>query len=95
LLWISSAFEPSDKHLPIKIRFSDNGPGIHGQHVDRLGELGFSTKKGGTGLGLFISRGLTESLGGRIRVEETAILVGTTFLVELPLVLPSVEGASP
>ncbi|MBI3426089.1 MAG: hypothetical protein HY011_24430 [Acidobacteria bacterium] len=57
-------------------------------------ELGFSTRSEGNGFGLFITRGLVESMGGRISVEESVMTVGTIFLIELPLVLPSMEGAT-
>jgi len=53
--------------------------------------MGFSTRPEGTGLGLFITMELVKSLGGRISVEDSVVLVGTTFLVELPLIIPSRE----
>lgn len=87
---ISISFEP-EKERPIKVRFRDTGPGIHRQLFERIYELGFTTKEGGTGLGLFIAKALVDSVGGRIFVEESTILVGTTFLVELPLI-PIREG---
>ena len=87
---ISTSFEP-DGERPIKVRFRDTGPGIHRQLFERIYELGFTTREGGTGLGLFIAKALVESVGGRIFVEESTILVGTTFLVELPLI-PIREG---
>ncbi len=83
-LVIRTSYEPAIDDLPIKIRIVDSGPGIHGKYLQRLFSFGFSTRQEGTGLGLFISRMLIESLGGRISVEETAVPVGTTFLVELP-----------
>jgi len=93
-LIIRSSFESEESHnsrLPIKVHFTDNGPGIHGQHLDKIFTMGFSTRPDGTGLGLFITKGLVESLGGRIKVEESVVLIGTTFLVELPLIIPSRE----
>jgi len=84
-LTISSRFVPENFKRPVQIRFCDAGPGIHRHHFDSIYELGFTTKNGGTGLGLFIAKGLAESVGGNILVEESIILVGTTFLVELPL----------
>lgn len=68
---------------PIQVRFWDSGPGIHRQLWEKIFSPGFSTR-GGSGLGLFIARSFVQSLGGRLRVEESFIPLGTTFLVELP-----------
>jgi signal transduction histidine kinase/predicted RNA-binding protein with RPS1 domain/DNA-binding response OmpR family regulator len=89
-LIIQTGFQ--DSTLPIKVRFTDTGPGIHFQNQERIFDLGFSTRPDGTGIGLFITKGLVESLWGRISVEESVMLMGTTFLVELPLVVPAAEG---
>lgn len=88
-LVVRTSFESGD--LPIKIRFTDTGPGIHFQLRRRIFDLGFSTRSDGTGIGLFLTRGLVASLGGRLKIEESVMLVGTTFCVELPMVVPSVE----
>jgi len=89
-LAIQTTFQ--DSNLPIKVRFTDTGPGIHFQHQERIFNLGFSTRPDGTGIGLFIASGLVKSLGAKISIEESIMLMGTTFLVELPLVVPSIEG---
>jgi signal transduction histidine kinase/predicted RNA-binding protein with RPS1 domain/DNA-binding NarL/FixJ family response regulator len=84
-LHIATAWEPKEE-CPVRVRFTDNGPGIHRQLWENIFALGFSTRPGGTGLGLFIARSLVESMGGRIAVEESRIPLGTTFLAELPAV---------
>ncbi len=91
---IQTRFLGSGEQLPLQVRLTDNGPGIHGQHLEHVFDLGFSTRPEGTGLGLFTARRLVESLHGRISVDSSVMMVGTTFLVELPLVLPSVDGAA-
>lgn len=68
----------------IRVRFADNGPGIHRDLWDKVFELGETTREGGSGLGLYIARSLIESMGGRVCVEESLMLLGTTFVVELP-----------
>jgi signal transduction histidine kinase/predicted RNA-binding protein with RPS1 domain/ActR/RegA family two-component response regulator len=83
VLRIVSRYEPQDMAYPIKVRFEDEGPGIHRQRWDWVFEWGTSTREGGTGLGLFVSKGLMESIGGRLSVERSYMFVGTTFLVEL------------
>jgi signal transduction histidine kinase len=69
--------------FPIQVRFWDTGPGIHKPLWEKIFTPGFSTR-GGSGLGLFIARSFLQTLGGRIRVEESFVPLGTTFLIELP-----------
>jgi signal transduction histidine kinase len=82
-LTIELAYHPQ-ADLPLQARFTDDGPGIHRRQWERIFEFGFTTKKDGAGLGLTISRHAAESLGGRLTVESSYILWGTTFLLELP-----------
>ena len=84
MLEVTTAYESEDGDRPVTIRFSDTGPGIHRQLWEKIFALGFTTKPGGSGLGLYIARSLVESMGGRIFVEESLVPLGTTFLVELP-----------
>jgi signal transduction histidine kinase/FixJ family two-component response regulator len=82
------------KHLDtlcLQVVFTDTGPGIHSQHLDHIFELGFSTRTDGTGLGLFATKGLIEGMGGKVKVLSSVMFVGTTILIELPLIVPSVE----
>jgi signal transduction histidine kinase/predicted RNA-binding protein with RPS1 domain/CheY-like chemotaxis protein len=84
-LWVIASYEPNSER-PIKVRFKDDGPGIHRQQFDWVFELGTGTREGGAGLGLFVSKGLTESLGGKLSIEDSVMFIGTTFLVELPFI---------
>jgi two-component system NtrC family sensor kinase len=70
----------------LQVLIADNGPGIPPEQLKRLFEPFFTTKeKGkGTGLGLFVSRGIIKKLGGRILVESAAG-VGSLFTLELPV----------
>jgi len=83
LLQISTSYQPEHTR-PLWIRFTDTGPGIHKQLWEKIFELGFSTR-GSSGLGLFIARSFIEAFDGRIKVEESAVPLGTTFLVKLPV----------
>ena len=72
-------------HSSVLIEFSDNGPGIPPEHLDRLFEPFFTTKLvgQGTGLGLSIVYGIIQEHQGTIscRSEQG---VETTFVVTLP-----------
>lgn len=63
----------------------DNGVGIPTSALGRLGEPYFSTRleRGGTGLGLFVARGIVDALGGRLEFESS-VGRGTTARVVLP-----------
>ena len=85
VLKITTTLETAAEY-PVQVRFTDNGPGIHRHLWDEVFALGFSTRPGGTGLGLFIAKSLIESLGGQICVEQSMVPSGSVFQVELPTV---------
>lgn len=76
--------EPTDGHLFFRISVEDDGPGIHRRLWERIFEMGYTERTDGSGMGLFISRNLIESLGGRVWVTESAKGWGSTFVIELP-----------
>ncbi len=85
-LKITTTFDSEDSERPLKIRFSDEGPGIHRQHWDWIFQLGASTRQGGTGIGLYVCRDLLAAMGGQIKIEQSFMFLGSTFLIELPVV---------
>jgi PAS domain S-box-containing protein len=69
----------------VEIAIADTGHGIPEAIRGRLFEPFFTTKEDvGTGLGLWVSRGIAEKHGGTILLD-TASASGTTFRVRLPL----------
>lgn len=66
------------------ISFRDTGAGMSRETAERIFDLYFSTKGGGTGLGLPIARKIIEEHGGTVRVAS-APGQGTTVTLELPL----------
>nr|NQU92367.1 GHKL domain-containing protein [Bacteroidota bacterium] len=64
------------------IRVSDNGHGIKAENLDKIFIPFFSTRKGGSGLGLSISREIIRLHRGTIEVQSIEA-EGTTFAVVL------------
>ena len=72
----------------VRVTIADRGPGIARQHLAVLFQPFFTTKgEKGTGLGLWVSRGIVEKHGGTIRVRSNTRpgFSGTVFLLFLPL----------
>jgi signal transduction histidine kinase len=68
------------------VSISDNGEGIDPQIVPRLfNKFATKSEKGGTGLGLFISKSIIEAHGGKIWAENNKDGKGATFSFTLPL----------
>ena len=71
----------------VSVRVSDKGTGITEENLSHLFEAFFTTKKDlGTGLGLWVSRGLIEKHNGTLTVETSTGQSdhGTTFTILLP-----------
>jgi two-component system sensor histidine kinase KdpD len=81
----------------VELRVVDRGPGIPRSHHDRMfvpfQRLGDTDNTTGVGLGLALSRGLTEAMGGTLDPEETPG-GGLTMTLSLPAV-PLTAGPDP
>lgn len=62
------------------IEVKDNGPGIPAEQIDEIFVPFFTTKEGGTGIGLSLSKQIMHLHGGSIRVHSE-IDKGTTFVL--------------
>lgn len=73
----------------IEIEIGDDGPGIPKEAEHKIFDPFYTTKKNGkgTGLGLSITYSIIEKMGGRIRFESRDPK-GTTFFVNLPIMIP-------
>ena len=74
----------------------DNGQGMDEETLAHIFEAFYSTKRGGTGLGLPTTRKIVEAHGGRLYVQS-APGRGTQFTIELPLPprLPAAAAETP
>jgi signal transduction histidine kinase len=68
----------------VAIVIADRGAGIAPADLPRIFDPYFTTKRGGTGLGLPIAKNIVEGLGGAITVSSVPG-TGTTIRIELPV----------
>jgi PAS domain S-box-containing protein len=66
------------------VEVSDNGRGIHDEDLARIFNPFFTTRPGGTGLGLPAVRRIARAHGGRVEVSSSPG-AGSTFTIHLPL----------
>lgn len=71
-----------------RIRISDDGCGIPSDYLKRIFEPFYGLRKGGTGLGLFLSLNFVRRWGGDISVQSVAGS-GSTFEIALPVFVPA------
>jgi signal transduction histidine kinase len=81
---IAVVLEPRDRRAIV----TDTGPGVHPEMVDHLFEPFSTLKVDGTGLGLYISHQLADSLGCSLHLASAAQrpegYVGAAFVLEWP-----------
>ncbi len=68
------------------VALRDTGPGIPAESLPHLFDADFSTKDGGSGIGLHVARALVELHGGEIRIESD-LGRGTDVRVVVPLTM--------
>jgi len=82
----------------VAIEVADNGPGIWAEAIPDLFKTFASSKAGGLGLGLAISKTIAQSHGGTLEVDPGGNGCGAQFTLTLPLTAPgaqSEKGAPP
>jgi PAS domain S-box-containing protein len=76
-------------HVELHVR--DTGSGIPPEALVRIFEPLYTTKPGGTGLGLYIVREVVAAHGGQVTVESV-VGQGTTFTIRLPQATPGLPA---
>lgn len=71
----------------VTISIRDSGPGMPPEVVEQIYRMHFTTKDGGTGIGLHVARSVIQAHGGDIHVESQ-VGSGTCFRVTLPSTSP-------
>jgi signal transduction histidine kinase len=78
----------------VEVAVRDTGCGVRPEDADRLFQPYFTTKKHGTGLGLFVTRQLVADHGGKV-AYESAPGAGSIFRVFLPAAEAPARRAAP
>ena len=91
---ITTAHDP--KSGRVRITFADTGAGISAEHLDKIFDPFYTTKKDqdGTGLGLSVSYGIVQEHDGDIQVESRPGH-GSVFTIVLPAAAPAGTGGAP
>jgi hypothetical protein len=76
-----------------RVAISDTGRGIPAQNIPNIFRPFYTTKGGGTGLGLSLVRRIVEDHHGRIEVVSE-VAKGSTFTVLLPFHMPAAQTVS-
>jgi two-component system sensor histidine kinase HydH len=69
------------------LEFTDNGPGIPAENLSRIFDPYFTTRSGGTGLGLSMVKNIILLHGGTIEAASPEG-EGATFVIRLPVAGP-------
>lgn len=83
----------------LSFEIEDTGPGMSDEQAERLfhqfvqGDNSVTRRFGGSGLGLVISRRLAGLMGGGVRLKETQVGEGSTFLLEVACRVPDGAGS--
>ena len=70
-------------HKGVLVAVRDSGPGIDATHLERVFEAFYTTKSGGTGMGLLICRSIIDAHGGKLWAEANKPR-GAVFQFSLP-----------
>lgn len=95
---VTTCRECADGRDGVRITIADDGGGIKRNDLQHIFEPFYTTKKEtGTGLGLWVSRGIVEKHRGWIRVRSRTRgeNTGTVFVIFLPLSLEGGQTAPP
>ena len=87
MIGITAVLRPSESpNLPdvVEISVSDTGRGISPENIQRIFRPFYTTRAGGTGLGLSLCRRIVSQHGGTVTVESE-VNRGSRFVVRLPL----------
>lgn len=77
---VSVRMERADNHIDIAVE--DSGPGLSAESQEEVFDAFYTTKPGGTGLGLAVTKAVLERMGATIRASNYP--GGARFTIQLP-----------
>jgi signal transduction histidine kinase len=77
----------------VRISIADNGIGIAPEHLTRIFNHGFTTKKDGHGFGLHSGANAAKEMGGTLSAQSAGLGKGAEFILELPAARPASQPA--
>ena len=77
---MSVRIQTADNHIDIAVE--DSGPGLSAESQEQVFEAFYTTKPGGTGLGLAVTKTVLEKMGATIQASNHAN--GASFTIQLP-----------
>ena len=81
-LLIKTEREDGDR---VRVMVRDTGVGLSSERLDSLFDAFYTTKSGGMGIGLFVSRSIVERHQGRLWAEPNEGAPGATFAFSIPI----------
>ena len=82
---INITLDDNENNKSVRVTIQDTGIGITRELMPNLFSKFVTSSYNGTGLGLFISKGIIEAHGGRIWAENNSNGVGASFSFSLPI----------
>ena len=83
-LSLSTRLQATTPPAKVEVMVQDTGMGIAPEHLSRMFQRGFTTKKGGNGIGLHSSAMTLEKLGGSLSVHSAGVGKGAIFTLAIP-----------
>lgn len=80
--WIGIGLEETDGR--VRVWVEDEGPGISPRYRNQIFAMHFTTKVGGSGIGLSVARDVAERHGGTLTLSGAEPGEGTRFTLDLP-----------
>lgn len=84
---------PDDSPDWLRLSVADDGPGIPAKALDKIFNLLYTSKPGGTGLGLWLSRRIIQEHKGKIKVRSE-MGKGANFILTFPALVDGANGGS-